>query len=87
MGGWHRISSDDDFQIRQVLPVGAQFCFWARWPWVFAVKSIYYILIATLAFSNTEEPGRGGWSNDVVILSYCTSQVSHISQGIGFAHV
>ena len=78
MGGWRRMGSDNDFRIRQVLPVQARFCFWARWPRAFTVKSMCYISIAILALS--EEPGRGGWSDDVVILSYCTSQVPHISQ-------
>ena len=40
--GWRRMGLDDDFPIRQVLPVGAQFCFWAHWAWVFTPKK--YVL-------------------------------------------
>ena len=34
MGGWYRMGLDDDFQIRQAIPVWlvrAQFCSGARW--------------------------------------------------------
>ena len=40
MGGSRRMGSDDDFRIRQVLPVGARFCCWARWAWFFGVESM-----------------------------------------------
>ena len=36
------VGSDDDFPIRQVLLVGAWFCFWPRWPQVFTAKK--YVL-------------------------------------------
>jgi len=88
MGGSRRMGSDDDVQIRQVLPVGARFCFWARWPRVFTVKTMCYILIAILALSNSQR----SWDKvdtQMMLLSYLTvlqsSQVPHISQGI--AHV
>jgi hypothetical protein len=49
MGGSRRMGSDDDFQIRQVLLVGARFCCWARWALFFIVhkciivnKNVYY---------------------------------------------
>jgi hypothetical protein len=31
MDGWGRLGSDDDFPIRQGLPVGARFWCWAHW--------------------------------------------------------
>jgi len=66
MDGWHRMGLDDDFPIRQVLPVGARFCFWARWARVFTVYySKYSILIAILALPNSqrsqEEVDRVRW--------------------------
>jgi len=52
------MGSDDDFPIRQVLSVGARFCFWARWARVFTAKSMYYskysTLIAILALPNSQ---------------------------------
>ena len=42
MGGCGRMGSDDNFQIRQVLPVGGQFCCWACWALFFTVKRMYY---------------------------------------------
>ena len=71
MGGGHRMGLDDDFQIRQVLPVGARFCFWAHWPRVFIAKSMCYILIAILALSNSQR----SWDkvdNQIMLLSYLT---------------
>ena len=38
MDGWRRMGSDDDFQIRQVLPAGGRFCCWAPWARFFTVK-------------------------------------------------
>jgi len=32
------MGSDDDFQIRQVLPIGARFYYWARWARFFIVN-------------------------------------------------
>ena len=70
MDGWHRMGLDDDFPIRQVLPVGAQFCFWACWAQRFSQqKNMYYskysILIAILALPNSqrswEEVDRVRW--------------------------
>ena len=69
MDGWCRRGLDDDFQIRQVLPVRARFCFWARWARVFTAKNMYYskysILIAILALPNSqrsrEEVDRARW--------------------------
>jgi len=40
MGGSRRMGSDDDFQIRQVVPVGARFCCWARWALFFIVNKL-----------------------------------------------
>ena len=82
------MGSDDDFRIRQVLPVGARFCFWAYWPWVFTLKTMCYILIAILALSNSQR-SRVKVDSQMMLLSYLTvlqsSQVPHISQGM--AHV
>ena len=36
MGGWGGIGSDDDFPIRQPLPLGLGFA--ACWAWVFSAK-------------------------------------------------
>jgi hypothetical protein len=44
MGGWHGMGSYDDFPIRQVLPVGARFCFCARWAQVFTAKKLCIIV-------------------------------------------
>ena len=41
MDGWHRLGSDDDFRIRQVLLVRARFCCCARWAWFSKFKNIY----------------------------------------------
>ena len=71
MGGSHRMGSDHDFQIRQVLPVGARFCFWACWPQVFTVKSMCYILIAILALSNSQR-NRDEVDSQMMLLSYLT---------------
>jgi len=58
MDGWHRMGLDDDFPIRQVLPVGparAWFSSWARWAWFFIAKimycSKYNTFTSILAFS------------------------------------
>ena len=48
------MGSDDAFRIRQVPPVGARFCFWARWPRVFTGKTRCYILIDIIALSNSQ---------------------------------
>jgi len=42
MGGCGRMGSDDDFPIRQVLPIGTRFCCWTRWASVFSAKKMYY---------------------------------------------
>ena len=42
MGGWHRMGLDNNFPIREVLPVEAHFYFWAHWPQVFTAKK--YVL-------------------------------------------
>ena len=78
MSGSHRMGSDDDFQIRQVLLVGAQFCFWARWPRVFTVETRCYILIAIIALSNSQR-SQDEADSQMMLLH---SQVPHISQGI-----
>ena len=41
MDGWQWMGSDDDFPIRQVLPVGLPWGTWARLAWFFAVKKMY----------------------------------------------
>jgi hypothetical protein len=48
------MGSDDAFRIRQVLPVEAGFCCWARWARVFTVKSMFYISITILALFNSQ---------------------------------
>ena len=69
MGGWRRMGSDDDFRIRQVLPVGARFCFWARWPRVFTVKTRCYILIAIIALSNSQR-SRDEVDSQMILLYF-----------------
>ena len=64
MGGWHRLASDDDFQIRQVLLVRARFCSWARWARFFmAKKSIIGNTIHLYLFYlfSVDRGGRNGW--------------------------
>jgi hypothetical protein len=40
--GWQRIGLDDDFPIRQALPVGVRFWCWARWARFSMEKIVYY---------------------------------------------
>jgi hypothetical protein len=40
MGRCGRMGLDDDFRIRQVLPVGARFRCWARWARYVSQKSV-----------------------------------------------
>jgi hypothetical protein len=42
MGGCVRMNLDDDFQIRQALPVGARFWCWARWAQFSVEIFVYY---------------------------------------------
>jgi len=78
MGGSHRMGSDDAFRIRQVLPVEAGFCCWARWARVFTAKSMFYISIAILALSNSQR-GRGEVVSQMMFILYeqllCASQL------------
>ena len=69
MGGSHRMGLDDDFQIRQVLPVGARFCFWARWPRVFTVKTRFCILIAIITLSNSQR-SRDEVDSQMILLYF-----------------
>jgi len=75
MGGSHRMGSDDAFRIRQVLPVEAGFCCWAR---VFTAKSMFYISIAILALHNSQR-GRGEVDSQIMFILYeqllCASQL------------
>ena len=41
MGGCGRMGSDDDFPIRQVLPIGSRFCCWAHWVRFFIFQNMY----------------------------------------------
>jgi len=50
MDGWCRMGLDDDFPIRQVLPVGARFCFWARWAWVLNFHSKKICIIVNTVY-------------------------------------
>ena len=65
MDGWRRIGSDDDFQIRQVFPVGlarARFCSWARWARFFIFRNMY-ITSYSIFTHNIPFINIGGCSN------------------------
>jgi len=74
MDGWHRMGLDDDFPIRQVLPVGfaqARFHSWARWARFFILKILYLSIFSVFkdiaAFPM--HPGKREW----VAASGCCS--------------
>ena len=68
MGGLHRKGSDDNFRIRQVLPVGARLCCWARWALFFIVNKC---IIVNKIHLHTSNPilwlTGGGWTSESLI--------------------
>ena len=73
MDGCGRMGSDDNFPIRQVLPIGTRFCCWAHWAWVFSAKLSNTVdtvnFYAYHHFFMAQGKGKSEqWVGDVVML-------------------
>jgi len=78
MGESHRMGSDDDFQIRQVLPVGTQFCCWAHWALFFIVNKCIIVNKIHLYIHPTLFCGSQEGDGHLSPLSNCFSLLFHM---------